>query len=109
MSHSKEGRLLLGQRSLATDARRMGLRAADRQIVRKTTMWASAVHRARPAARSDLWAGQVRVDLPGHVALEDPDDLLLGSALLEAALHVGLGPWSLRSRVITMPHRALFA
>ena len=31
------------------------------------------------------------IDLAGDVALEDPDDLGLGAALFQAALHVGLG------------------
>jgi hypothetical protein len=38
-----------------------------------------------------LAARQLVVDLAGDVALEDADDLGLGAALFEPALHVGLG------------------
>jgi hypothetical protein len=50
-----------------------------------------------PAARSrgvrgeGLEAGQVVVDLPGDVALENPDDLFLGFAFLGPAFDVGPG------------------
>src|SRR5437870_12939554 len=53
---------------------------------------ASADYRARPAAVRALTAREVGIDLAGDVAFEHSDDLRLGAALLQPALHVHLGP-----------------
>ena len=53
---------------------------------------ASGRYRARPPLEiGSAGAGEVSPGLAGDVALEDPDDLPLGEALLDAAFHVAAG------------------
>ena len=64
---------------------------------------------ARRQDRDASGPGQVVVDLPGNVALEDPDHLGLGAAFAQPAGHVGP-----RARVVAQPgdhdaHRARLA
>ena len=57
----------------------------------------------------DSAARQVAIDLAGDVALQNPDDLGLGLALLDSSLEVGWVLGSCAMRTITMRHSAVFA
>jgi hypothetical protein len=74
-----------------------GWAVAGRQVDRRTLVetgsgqsWASPATRD-PVGSSRCSAWELLEDFAGDVALEGPDDLGLGSALGEAALHVGDG------------------
>ena len=85
-----EGKLLRGHGVPAADAGVGSRRRAGRSFSGQPA-GASADYRARPAAARASAAREVPVDLAGDVALEDADDLGLGTALGEAALDVGAG------------------
>jgi hypothetical protein len=88
-SHEEEDRLLLGHRCDHFDKvgcsseRRAGKSDAGQRERGSRGIW------ARPA-RGALIPGQVVVDLPGDVALENAHDLSFRFALRGATSHVGL-------------------